>query len=189
MKEWQRLFLPTSLALLLALGLNLLVLGIAGVRSRDRERRLSDPAPSSPSLPRCLAITHVGTRYGRVVEILLCNEKWDHDYDRTQAMRNRGPKSPVYIDGWVERFRVSDAQLDKIVAGLRERAWVPATKRDPGSLQLDYLVLVEGSPQLRTFVAVSDGDLRAIYHVLFSEVTESDARKAIEEQWQAFSLE
>jgi hypothetical protein len=163
----------------------------AQVRLRQDENggRTSEVVPVRPSHPRCLLVTHIGTRFHLVVEIMLCNDRWNHDYNSTQVLRRREPKSAGYIDDCVDRFRVGDEQLDRIVAGLRERKWAPATERDPGNLLLDYLTEIEGVPHLDRFTIVSDEDLRAAYRILLSAVKDSEARKAIEDQSGEFALE
>lgn len=158
------------------------------LRYGENRGRSSEAAPVRPSHPRCLLVTDIGTRFHSVVEVMLCNGQWSHDYNSTQVIRNKEPKSAGYIKACVERFRVDDAQLDAIVMGLREHKWAPATKRDPGSLQLDHLTEIEGVPHLERFTIVSDEDLRAVYRILLSAVKDSEARKAIEDQSEEFAL-
>jgi hypothetical protein len=161
------------------------------VRLRQGESggRTREVVPVRPPHPRCLLATDIGTRFHSVVEIMLCNDQWSHDYNSTQVMRNKEPKSARHIKACVERFRVDDAQLDELVTGLREHKWAPTTNRDPGNLQLDYLTEIEGVPRLERFTIVSNDDLRAVYRILLSTVRDSEARKAIEDQSQEFALE
>jgi len=165
----------------------LLVVGIARICDRQHADRPSKTAPAHAPNPRCLVVTHIGSRYHNVVEIILCNDQWDHDYNSTQEMRQGEPKEAEHVLGWVKQFRVTDAELDNIVAGLRMHWWGPETRPHSANLQLDHLIIIDGIPYVQTFKAVSGDDLRAAYRILLSEELEPDARKAIEYQSQEFA--